>query len=144
MRGYKNVIQMTYSNAENLVPSLCSLMVWQCLPENLSYGNEVWKLIRKSKNEGKRAERKEIITMLHARRLKSQMNWSPFEPEMKAVSKFQNNFAFATLCQDRVLKWVKSNIVHDKSKLFWQKQSAQRGARTHDPEIKSLMLYRLS
>ena len=27
---------------------------------------------------------------------------------------------------------------------FWQKFVAQRGARTHDPEIKSLMLYRLS
>ena len=37
------------------------------------------------------------------------------------------NFLFLFLC-------CKKNI----------KQSAQRGARTHDPEIKSLMLYRLS
>ena len=59
--------------------------------------------------------------MLHERRLKSQMNSSPFAPEMKAVSKFQNNFAFATLCQDRALEWVRSNVVRDKSKLFWQK-----------------------
>ena len=29
-------------------------------------------------------------------------------------------------------------------KFEWKKCFAQRGARTHDPEIKSLMLYRLS
>ena len=31
-----------------------------------------------------------------------------------------------------------------KSDIKWKKRIAQRGARTHDPEIKSLMLYRLS
>ena len=31
-----------------------------------------------------------------------------------------------------------------RTKVKAQKQFAQRGARTHDPEIKSLMLYRLS
>ena len=28
--------------------------------------------------------------------------------------------------------------------IHFEQKSAQRGARTHDPEIKSLMLYRLS
>ena len=39
--------------------------------------------------------------------------------------------------------WVKFNC---SSKLSWfgKRITAQRGARTHDPEIKSLMLYRLS
>ena len=31
-----------------------------------------------------------------------------------------------------------------RGKIFVKKFCAQRGARTHDPEIKSLMLYRLS
>ncbi len=44
------------------------------------------------------------------------------------------------MCQTRQLP-VKAMKMQEKKR---KKLVAQRGARTHDPEIKSLMLYRLS
>ena len=40
--------------------------------------------------------------------------------------------------------WNRKNDIQRKKKRKLNKTLAQRGARTHDPEIKSLMLYRLS
>lgn len=43
--------------------------------------------------------------------------------------------------------WYTNNVIdQEKSRVEWiiKKRFAQRGARTHDPEIKSLVLYRLS
>ena len=53
---------------------------------------------------------------------------------------------FNQLSHGAGVKTVGHMFVCDKTQDVWKikKDFAQRGARTHDPEIKSLMLYRLS
>ena len=68
------------------------------------------------------------------------------KPEFLAIDYLGRNFYYSGKFKDHfsLLKYFLLTCKLESSALRVAEEIAQRGARTHDPEIKSLMLYRLS